>query len=94
MNNIRNVGKLTVTCNYSSVWTLLVLLNFLKGDFICAGLYGLSRVVTWCVFSSSVILFAPLILEVELAQIEEMQRNQQKQVTTHTQKVMSYIFIN
>ncbi|KDQ85825.1 mitochondrial import receptor subunit TOM22 homolog [Zootermopsis nevadensis] len=44
------------------------------------GLYGLSRVITWCVFSSSVILFAPLILEVELAQIEEMQRNQQKQM--------------
>ncbi|XP_069695003.1 mitochondrial import receptor subunit TOM22 homolog isoform X2 [Periplaneta americana] len=44
------------------------------------GLYGLSRTITWCVFSSSVILFAPLIFEVERAQMEEVQRSQQKQV--------------
>ena len=34
----------------------------------------------WIVFSSSVILFAPLIFEIERAQMEEVQRSQQKQV--------------
>lgn len=44
-------------------------------------LYGLSRSVMWVVASSSVILFAPVIFEVERAQVEEMQKSQQKQVT-------------
>lgn len=42
--------------------------------------YGLSRNVAWIVFSTSIILFAPVIFEVERANMEEMQRNQQKQV--------------
>lgn len=53
------------------------------------GLYGLSRVVTWYVFSSSVILFAPLIFEVERAQMEEVQRSQQKQVLLGPSSAMS-----
>lgn len=43
-------------------------------------MYGFSRSLFWIVFSSSIILFAPVIFEVERAQLEEMQRNQQKQV--------------
>jgi len=43
-------------------------------------LYGYSRTAFWVVFSSSIILFAPVIFEVERAQMEEMQRTQQKQM--------------
>lgn len=43
-------------------------------------LYCFSRSAFWVVFSTSIILFAPVIFEVERAQMEEMQRNQQKQV--------------
>ncbi|XP_067011100.1 mitochondrial import receptor subunit TOM22 homolog isoform X2 [Anabrus simplex] len=44
------------------------------------GLYSFARVATWLFFSSSVLLFAPLIFEIERAQMEDMQRSQQKQV--------------
>lgn len=43
-------------------------------------LYSFSRSSMWIIFSTSIILFAPIIFEVERAQLEEMQRNQQKQV--------------
>ncbi|XP_044269410.1 mitochondrial import receptor subunit TOM22 homolog isoform X2 [Tribolium madens] len=43
-------------------------------------LYSFSRSALWIVFSTSIILFAPVIFEVERAQMEEMQRNQQKQM--------------
>jgi len=47
----------------------------------CAkGFYSFSCTATWLIFSSSAILFAPLIFEIERAQMEEAQRNQQKQV--------------
>lgn len=42
--------------------------------------YSFSRSALWVVFSTSIILFAPVIFEVERAQMEEMQRSQQKQV--------------
>lgn len=42
--------------------------------------YGFSRSAFWVVFSSSIILFAPVIFEVERVQMEEAQRTQQKQV--------------
>lgn len=42
--------------------------------------YSFSRTAVWVVFSTSIILFAPVIFEVERAQMEEMQKNQQKQV--------------
>ncbi|XP_053610166.1 mitochondrial import receptor subunit TOM22 homolog isoform X2 [Plodia interpunctella] len=53
------------------------------------GLYGLSRSVLWVVASSSVILFAPVIFEVERAQMEEMQKTQQKQVLLGTNAALS-----
>ncbi|KAL3268605.1 hypothetical protein HHI36_007711 [Cryptolaemus montrouzieri] len=43
-------------------------------------LYNFSRSALWIVFSTSIILFAPVIFEVERAQMEEMQRTQQKQM--------------
>ncbi|XP_057668874.1 mitochondrial import receptor subunit TOM22 homolog isoform X2 [Diorhabda carinulata] len=42
--------------------------------------YSFSRSATWVIFSTSIILFAPVIFEVERAQMEEMQKNQQKQL--------------
>nr|CAD7407620.1 unnamed protein product [Timema cristinae] len=44
------------------------------------GVYSFSCMATWFFFSTSVILFAPLIFEIERAQMEEAQRSQQKQV--------------
>ncbi|XP_045536617.1 mitochondrial import receptor subunit TOM22 homolog [Papilio machaon] len=52
-------------------------------------LYGLSRSVMWILASSSVILFAPVIFEVERAQVEEMQKSQQKQVLLGTNTALS-----
>lgn len=45
--------------------------------------YSFSRSAIWVIFSTSIILFAPVIFEVERAQMEEMQKNQQKQVFTY-----------
>ncbi|XP_058805275.1 mitochondrial import receptor subunit TOM22 homolog [Phymastichus coffea] len=53
------------------------------------GLYSLSCTATWLFFSSSAILFAPLIFEIERAQMEEAQRNQQKQVLLGPSSAMS-----
>lgn len=44
------------------------------------GFYGFSCNATWILFSTSVILFAPVIFETERATMEEMQKSQQKQV--------------
>lgn len=44
------------------------------------GIYGFSCNATWVIFSTSVILFAPVIFETERATMEEMQKSQQKQV--------------
>ncbi|XP_030019797.1 mitochondrial import receptor subunit TOM22 homolog isoform X2 [Manduca sexta] len=52
-------------------------------------LYGLSRSVMWIVASSSVILFAPVIFEVERAQMAEMEKSQQKQVLLGTNTTMT-----
>ncbi|CAG4971369.1 mitochondrial import receptor subunit TOM22 homolog [Colias croceus] len=52
-------------------------------------LYQLSRSLMWIVASSSVILFAPVIFEVERAQVEEMQKSQQKQVLLGTNASMT-----
>lgn len=43
-------------------------------------LYAFSRTALWIVFSSSVILMAPVIFEVERAQMDEMQKQQQRQI--------------
>lgn len=42
--------------------------------------YSFSRAATWIFFSSSIILFAPVIFEIERANMEEHQRREQKQV--------------
>ncbi|CAF4932506.1 mitochondrial import receptor subunit TOM22 homolog [Pieris napi] len=52
-------------------------------------MYQLSRSLMWVVASSSVILFAPVIFEVERAQVEEMQKSQQKQVLLGTNTSMT-----
>lgn len=54
-------------------------------------LYGLSRSVMWVVASSSVILFAPVIFEVERAQVAEMEKSQQKQVRYLIALCMCYL---
>jgi len=43
-------------------------------------LYGFSRSALWIFFSSSAILMAPVIFEVERAQMEEMHKQQQRQI--------------
>lgn len=43
-------------------------------------LYSFTCSASWIFFTSSMILFAPVVFEVERAQMEEMQRSQQKQV--------------
>ncbi|XP_034105235.1 mitochondrial import receptor subunit TOM22 homolog isoform X2 [Drosophila sulfurigaster albostrigata] len=46
----------------------------------CRGLYQFSCSASWIFFTSSVILFAPVIFETERAQMEELHKSQQKQV--------------
>lgn len=43
-------------------------------------IFQFSCTASWIFFTSSMILFAPVIFETERAQMEEMQRSQQKQV--------------
>lgn len=43
-------------------------------------LYKFTCNASWIFFTSSMILFAPVVFEVERAQMEEMQKSQQKQV--------------
>lgn len=44
------------------------------------GLYSFGRSAFWIFFSSSAILFAPVIFELERLQVEEMSRQQQRQI--------------
>lgn len=53
------------------------------------GLYSFSCQAAWILFTSSVILFAPVIFETERAQMEEMQKTQQKQVLLGPGSAMS-----
>ncbi|XP_053984170.1 mitochondrial import receptor subunit TOM22 homolog [Hylaeus anthracinus] len=53
------------------------------------GLYGFSCSAAWLFFSSSAILFAPILFEMERAQMEEVQRTQQKQVLLGPNTAMS-----
>ena len=43
-------------------------------------LYGFSRSALWVLFTSSVVLMAPLALEMERSQMEEFSKQQQRQV--------------
>ncbi|KOX75279.1 Mitochondrial import receptor subunit TOM22 like protein [Melipona quadrifasciata] len=53
------------------------------------GLYAYSCSAAWIFFSSSAILFAPILFEIERVQMEEAQRTQQKQVLLGPSKAMS-----
>lgn len=44
------------------------------------GLYKFGCNASWIFFTSSALLFAPVIIEVERSQMEEMQRQQQRQI--------------
>lgn len=55
------------------------------------GLYKFSCNASWIFFTSSVILFAPVIFETERAQMEEMQKTQQKQVLLGPGSAMSAV---
>ncbi|KAH8038180.1 hypothetical protein HPB51_024711 [Rhipicephalus microplus] len=52
--------------------------NFSWGS--AKGLYSFGRSAFWIIFSSSAILFAPVIFELERLQMEEMSRQQQRQL--------------
>lgn len=43
-------------------------------------LYGFSRSALWIVFSSSTVLLAPVIFEIERMHMDEMSRQQQRQI--------------
>ncbi|XP_044732572.1 mitochondrial import receptor subunit TOM22 homolog isoform X2 [Chrysoperla carnea] len=49
-------------------------------EIVTKGFYSFSRSALWIFFSSSIILFAPILMECERVQVEDMQRNQQKQM--------------
>lgn len=51
--------------------------------------YTFSCSASWIFFTSSMILFAPVIFETERAQMEEMQKTQQKQVLLGPGSAMS-----
>ncbi|XP_076637415.1 translocase of outer mitochondrial membrane 22 homolog mge [Colletes latitarsis] len=72
-DEVRNFGYNVGTCLHSSM----------------KGLYGFSCSAAWLFFSSSAILFAPILLETERAQMEEVQRTQQKQVLLGPNAAMS-----
>uniref|UniRef100_A0A1I8PEI4 Mitochondrial import receptor subunit TOM22 homolog n=1 Tax=Stomoxys calcitrans TaxID=35570 RepID=A0A1I8PEI4_STOCA len=55
------------------------------------GFYKFSCNASWIFFTSSVILFAPVIFETERAQMEEMQKTQQKQVLLGPGSAMSAV---
>ncbi|XP_015433306.1 PREDICTED: mitochondrial import receptor subunit TOM22 homolog [Dufourea novaeangliae] len=55
------------------------------------GLYKFSCSAAWLFFSSSAILFAPILFEIERAQMEEAQRTQQKQVLLGPNTAMSNV---
>ena len=50
------------------------------------GFYSFARSASWIIFSTSAILFAPVIFEVERAQMEEMQKQQHRQVSKYRGK--------
>ena len=67
------------------------MLNF---DIFIPGMYAFSCTATWIFFSSSAILFAPVIFEIERAQLEEAQRTQHKQVLLGPNTSMSTVGSN
>ncbi|XP_076762202.1 translocase of outer mitochondrial membrane 22 homolog mge [Xylocopa sonorina] len=69
-------------------------LGYNVGTCLCScmkGLYAFSCSAAWLFFSSSAILFAPILFEIERVQMEEAQRSQQKQVLLGPSKAMSNV---
>ncbi|OAD58388.1 Mitochondrial import receptor subunit TOM22 like protein [Eufriesea mexicana] len=69
-------------------------LGYNVGTCLCTcmkGLYAFSCSAAWLLFSSSAILFAPILFEIERVQMEEVQRIQQKQVLLGPSKAMSNV---
>lgn len=59
--------------------------NFVSGAFskslsLTKASYGLSRTISWVVFSSAAIVFFPLAIELERAQQEEQEAQQHRQM--------------
>ena len=52
-------------------------------------LYGVSRNLTWVVFSTASILFLPVMIETQLLEIEEAQKAQQRQILLGPGSAMS-----
>ncbi|XP_017137664.1 mitochondrial import receptor subunit TOM22 homolog [Drosophila miranda] len=46
----------------------------------CKGLFSFSRNAAWIFFTTSIIMFAPIVFETERATMEELHKSQQKQV--------------
>lgn len=72
------------------------MLNDLYCNLFCSlfyfkGFYSFSCSATWIMFSSSAILFAPILFEVERTQMEEAQRAHQKQVLLGPNSSMSHV---
>lgn len=51
-----------------------------KPRYFVLGLFSFSKSAAWIFFSSSTLLFAPLLMEIERTQMQAAQLNQQKQV--------------
>ncbi len=59
---------------------VLVPLQYLHLRFSVPELFGFSRSAAWIFFSTSTLLFAPLLFEIERVQVQTAQQIQQKQV--------------
>jgi import receptor subunit TOM22 len=53
------------------------------------GIYSFLRNSSWVIFSTATLLFAPVIFESERAQMEEMQKQQQRQILLGPNAAMS-----
>lgn len=77
--------ELKVRIENVKVFTCMGYISLLHG-FVCfwlhfvTDMYSFSRSASWIFFSTSAILFAPLLFEIERMQIQTAQLNQQKQV--------------
>lgn len=68
---------------FVSIYINLALYFYVYNNFRSGvkNLYSFSRSVMWIVASTSVLLFAPVLFELEIAKNEERQRSEQKQVS-------------
>jgi mitochondrial import receptor subunit TOM22 len=71
----------SVACTKGDNLTVETTIDMLKLLLHKLGAYSVLRATSWLFFSSAVILFAPIIFESERVQVEEMQKQQNRQVT-------------